>query len=119
MEIRQHENRLTANAADLAADYKYKGLNKYVAWDRFIQDRDLRPEMNASAFYTLFDSIHASLLDNLVKVEFNATHLDADLENTPCQIQDDNDGVHHIIWSFGMTGSIPPSHDMSRFIPIH
>ena len=64
--IKTHENRLTANAADLAADYKYHGLNKYVAWDRFIQDRDLRPEMNAGAFYALFERVGASPLDSAV-----------------------------------------------------
>ncbi len=55
-------NRLTANAADLAADYKYRGMDRARAWDQFVIDRALRPDMDAKEFYRLFDSTGAGPL---------------------------------------------------------
>jgi hypothetical protein len=101
------ENRLTANAADLAAEYKYRGLDRYLAWDTFVHNRGLKPEMNAKEFYAIFDSASPCPIDERVTVDFEATHMDT-LLDVPCQITDDDRGVHYIVWSHGVSGTNPP-----------
>lgn len=38
VKIRRVVNRFEATPAELAADYKFRGLDKYQAWDRFINE---------------------------------------------------------------------------------
>ena len=52
---KEHVDRSKAGAADLAADYKARGLDRHLAWDEFIKDRILKPEIDAKIFYALFD----------------------------------------------------------------
>lgn len=105
--ITQTTNRTTANAADLAAEYKYRGFERHYAWDMFVKERGLRPEMSAGEFYALFDSVTASPIDKREEVDFEATHMDT-MFNVPCQVRDDERGVHYIVWANGLTGSNPP-----------
>jgi hypothetical protein len=105
--ITKFANRYTANAADLAADYKWRGFERHYAWDMFVKERGLKPEMSAKEFYALFDSVSARAIDTLCEVEFEPTHMDT-LLNVLCQITDDERGVHHIVWSHGVSGSNPP-----------
>lgn len=105
--ITKTANRITANAAELAAEYKYRGFERHYAWDMFVKERGLRPEMNSKEFYALFDSVSASPIDKPCAVDFEATHMDT-MFNVPCQVQDDERGVHYIIWANGMSGSNPP-----------
>jgi hypothetical protein len=86
--ITKFTNRFTATAADLAADYEYRGFERHYAWDMFVKERGLKPEMNAKEFYALFDNVPASPIDKQVECEFEPTHMDTML-NLPCQIQDD------------------------------
>lgn len=51
VKIRRVVNRFEATPAELAADYKFRGLDKCQAWDRFVIDRNLRPEIDAKGFY--------------------------------------------------------------------
>ena len=44
-------DRITATVESLAEDYKFKKFNKYYAWDMFVKDRSLKPEVNAKEFY--------------------------------------------------------------------
>jgi hypothetical protein len=74
----------------------------------FVKERGLKPEMSAKEFYALFDSVSASPIDKQVECDFEPTHMDTML-NLPCQVQDDERGVHHIVWANGMTGSHPPT----------
>jgi len=118
--ITEYVNRLTADATDLIMDYKNRGLSKFEAWDQFIIDRGLHPEMNAKEFYKLFTDITTPApIDKNIVVEFEPTHLDT-LVNLLCQITDDEHGVHHIIWECGASGSYPPCYleFYDRFIPI-
>lgn len=108
VKVRRYANRLTASASDLAADYKYHGLNKYEAWDRFIRDRGLKPEMNAKEFYAIFESVMPCQIDREVEIEFTPTHIDT-LLGVYCQIVDDEEGVHNIVWAHGVTGTCPPN----------
>lgn len=105
--ITKFANRFTATAAELASGYKYRGFTRYYAWNMFVKDRGLRPELTSRQFYKIFDSVSASPIDKQCEVEFEATHMDTML-NLPCQVQDDERGVHYIVWSNGMSGSNPP-----------
>jgi hypothetical protein len=44
-------NRLTANAADLAADYKARGIDRQASYSFFVKDRGLKPEINSKEFF--------------------------------------------------------------------
>jgi len=55
------KNRLTANAADLAADYKAKGIERQATYSQFVKDRALKPEMDAKDFYEIYDSVSPKL----------------------------------------------------------
>lgn len=106
------------NAADLAADFKSRGLDKYVAWDQFIIARGLKPELDAKDFYALFASVSPKPLNNFrLPVGYNPTHRDT-LIDLECQITIDEMGVQHIVWSDGHTGSNPPGFDVDRFLPL-
>jgi hypothetical protein len=55
-------SRVHANAADLAADYKAKGIERQASYSQFVRDRDLKPEMDAKEFYAIYDSVTPMLL---------------------------------------------------------
>jgi len=118
--ITRYANRLEADATELIMDYKNSGLSKFEAWDRFIIDRNMHPEMNAKEFFKIFADITTPApIDKKIVVDFEPTHLDT-LVNMLCQITDDEHSVHHIIWECGVSGSTPPC-DLDfydRFIPI-
>lgn len=50
-------NRLTANVADLAADYKARGFDRQACYSQFVKDRNLKPELDAKEFQTIFDFV--------------------------------------------------------------
>ena len=54
--------RFNANPADLAADYKARGIKRQEAWSRFVQDKNLSPGMDAADFYKIYDSVSPDLL---------------------------------------------------------
>lgn len=127
IEITQPVNRLLESAESLAANYKYDGCNRWAAWDRFIIDRGLKPEINAKEFYKVFDKATPKPIETRVIVQYEATHWDT-LLDMECQITDDEFGVHHIIWGTligfphgtPMTGSEPPNSPnfKDRYMPI-
>ena len=55
--------RLTANAADLAADYKARGMDSRRAWSQFVIDRALKPEMDAKDFYKIYEKASPKILE--------------------------------------------------------
>jgi hypothetical protein len=114
--ITKHANLASANAADLAAEYKYRGYEKHYAWDMFVKNRELKPEMNAKDFYALFDSVSACAIDKRVTVDFDATHYD-NLLKMNCQITE-LEKWFEIVWSDGTTGSNPKIYppEPERFI---
>lgn len=106
------------NASDLAADYKNRGMNKYRAWDQFVIDRGLKPEMNAKDFYEIFAFTTAKPLVTYTRpLNFNATHFDNYLKKEVSIIQDGL-GVFNMVWEDGRTGSNPPIYppDPDRYI---
>jgi hypothetical protein len=65
----QPVNQMTANAADLAADYKARGMDRFRAWDQFVIDRALKPDIDAKTFYATYDRVTASRLPTPVSRE--------------------------------------------------
>lgn len=119
VKIRRVVNRFEATPAELAADYKFRGLDKYQAWDSFVIDRGLRPEIDAKGFYLIYSEIVPDDLEKFDEVDFYPTHLDALLERK-CQVTTTEDGAHHIVWDFGMTGMYPLLYEDEfnrRFLP--
>lgn len=117
------DNRMTASAYALASDYKWRRMSSQLAWDNFIIDRGLKPEMNAKDFHDLFDKVAASPLQAKAElVSFEPTHIDTlvDGKHTPVQITLRADGVFAMIWANGSTGSYPPCDppDSTRFVPV-
>lgn len=65
------------SAADLAAEYKARRMERTRAWSEFVKDRGLRPEMNAKDFYAIFDQVgayQASQAQPTPSASFIATH---------------------------------------------
>jgi hypothetical protein len=121
--VTQPVNRLTASAYALASDYKWRRMNRNLAWSSFIIDRALKPEMSASDFHDLFDRVSASPLQGAVEsVSFEPTHIDTLVEgkHTPVQIKEQSNGVFAMIWANGSTGSQPPCYppDPKRFVAV-
>ncbi len=58
-----HESRLNANAADLAADYKARGIETNAAYSQFVRDRALKPEMDAKEFINIYNSVTPKLFE--------------------------------------------------------
>jgi hypothetical protein len=103
---------------DLAADFKSRGLSKYVAWDQFIIARGLKPEINAKDFYKIFASVSPKPLNDFqLPADYKPTHRDT-LIDMDCQIDIDAAGVQHIVWADGHTGSNPPGFGLDRFLPL-
>lgn len=118
--IKQSVNRYTASHADLAADYKARGMKRHQAWDQLIIDRGLVPGIDAKEFYALFDSVTACVLVGKVeRIGFDATHRDT-MFGIDVAIRVDESGVYRMVWANGMTGSQPPfmPPDADRFVAI-
>jgi hypothetical protein len=50
-------DRRKVNAADLAAEYKSRGIDRQRAWSQFVIDRGLNPGIDAKEFYRIYDSL--------------------------------------------------------------
>lgn len=110
---------LTAPASALAAHYRFLGLSRQRAWDEFIKDRNLRPEMDAKEFYSLFIEAYPCELVEHKVIQFAPTHWDKLME-CYVSINQRPDGVYDMNWATGMTGGNPPSipPDPDRYIPL-
>lgn len=111
--------RATTNAADLIADYKFHGIDKQVAWGKFVIDRLLRPEMNAKDFYALYEKTAPAMFECFSTLTMVPTHHDNVL-GIDCQISERDDGVFMIVWADGHTGSNPPIYppDPDRYVKL-
>ncbi len=107
-------------ASDLAGTYKAKGLDKYRAWDQFIIDRALKPEISTTEFYEIFKKVEpAEKTGKRVEIDFRPDAFDS-LCNRFVQVKLCSDGVWEMIWDDGCTGTFPPCDppDPERFISI-
>ena len=93
---------------DLAADYKYRGYDRYRAWDQLIIDRDLNPGIDVKDFYKIFDSTDAYPITVAgPKSDLHWTHFD-NLYGCRCEMITRDDGVIEIKWENGHYGGYPP-----------
>jgi hypothetical protein len=68
--------RLTASAADLAADYRARGIERQASYGQFVKDRNLRPEISAREFYAIFDAVTPSLfVEHQIVGDTTPTHI--------------------------------------------
>lgn len=119
--IKTNLNGLTAGPFDLACAYQHRGLDRREAWNEFVKDRALRPEIDAKTFMSIFDSAGPVPGYTLEEIDFTPTHTDLLKDGMECQIVEDvEDGLFHIWWADGGHGSNPPSYppEPERFIPI-
>ena len=106
---------------DLAADYKYRGYDRYRAWDQFIFDRYLNPGIDANDFYEVFDTVKPRPLINLkFPADFRPNHFDR-LRRCLCEITVRDDGAIKIRWDDGYTGGYYPYQipEEGRYIKIN
>jgi hypothetical protein len=111
-------NRFTANAADLAADYKARGINRQATYSMFVMDRALKPEISAKEFFAIFDIVSPSMIKELGDFPFHPTHWDKELKEYVEIFQDKETGVYTLIWAHGHKGTNPPSFPMDNFISL-
>ena len=96
------------NTADMAAGYKFDGMDKYRAWDQYIIDMGLKPQINSSEFYSIFQTVTAKpLREYKLPTGYKRTHFD-NLLKKHCMMTVNRDGVYDIIWEDGHTGGYPP-----------
>ena len=103
-------DRRTANAADLAADYKARRMDRYRAWDQFIIDRCLRPGIDAKAFYSIYAQVRPGLLERPPRGVLTApTHILTDTTGATFRVSslDDDGTVVHYVTEGGSEGSHP------------
>lgn len=45
------------SVTELAANYKFIGMNKFRAWDQYVIDTGLKPRINAKDFYNIYEVV--------------------------------------------------------------
>ena len=104
--------------AELAAHYKARGYTKYYAWDRYIADTGLKPEVDAKEFYRIYANIAAENAGPKLPANWVPTHIDT-LFNRQVQIKHEN-GVYFMVWDNGYTGSDPDAlHPADRYVEVN
>lgn len=118
MRIAQPYNPLTIPASELAGEYKSRLYRRDYAFDRFVADRALKPELSAKEFYKLFDAAQPVPIEHYIDVDFQPTHYDTMLSQK-CMVSLDEFGVRRVIWEDAHYGSHPPGDAdfYSRYIP--
>lgn len=107
--------------ADMASDYKFRGMDKYRAWDQYIIDTGLKPKINSAEFYAIFSTVVSKQSNEYKRPNgFIATHHDNYL-NLDCQMMIDELGVWSVVWEDGHTGSYPPCNppELGRYVEVH
>lgn len=101
-----------------AADSKARGFTKYLAWNAYIKDTGLKPEVDASEFYRLFEAITPELmLKKTIPDGWTPTHFDTFLSRM-VQVTL-RDGFVELVWDGGHTGSYPMEYfDESRYLEV-
>ena len=117
IEVRQHDNRQLSDE-QLANVFKTLGYDRYYSWDMYVKYTGLKPRINADKFYELFEKAPGDWKHMSKYVDFKPNHYDK-LCKQKVQISQDENGVYHLIWQDGTTGTnppmIPPEH--GRFVP--
>jgi hypothetical protein len=102
------------NAADLAADYKARGMERRRAWDQFVIDRGLKPEMPAREFYSIYDRVTPSLRqEGTGPATGQMTHIvKQTFSDRPIRVRITEDQPGYVAWvdELGGTGGTPRQH---------
>jgi hypothetical protein len=102
---------------ELASEYKARGYADYYAWDRYIADTGLKPEVDANEFYRIFKNVSAADLGPKLPQGWAATHIDT-LVNRQVQIKYEH-GVYSMVWDNGVIGSDPEAlHPADRYVEV-
>ena len=117
--VGRKKSRNTADASDLAADYKARGIERNASYSQFVKDRNLNPGMNASEFYKVFDRATPARFEESTggdRVKFSPTHWD-NLTESYVQITPDATGRREMLWETGNHGADVASmpFDTSRY----
>ena len=92
--------------AESAAISKARGYSKYYAFDQYIIQSGLKPEIDAKEFYAIFDAVApAEITKRSQHANWQPTHFDT-LKNMECQAKQKN-GFVSILWADGRIGSDP------------
>ena len=109
----EHKPTLT----ELAAKYKARGYEPFYAWDRYVADTGLKPEVDAKEFYRIYANVTAETLGPKLPTNWVPTHIDM-LWNRRVQITHEN-GVYYMVWDNGVTGSDPDAlHPADRYLEV-
>ncbi len=103
-------DRTTASTADLAADYKARGMSRQRAWSQFVIDKSLRPGIDAKEFYKVFDSVPLKLFKEVdVQGDVKATHILKETYTPERRVQILNETEGYVEWvdEHGTVGSTP------------
>ena len=105
------------SVAELAAKYKARGYEPFYAWDRYVADTGLKPEVDAKEFYRIYANTSAETLGPKLPANWVPTHIDT-LFNRQVQIKHEN-GVYYMVWDNGVTGSDPDVfHPAERYVEV-
>lgn len=109
---------LDARALTQRLKAQYPNEPRQAMYGRFVQARNLQPEIDAKAFNDIFDSVGPNMHYRTTTENFTPTHLDTNL-GMKVQIETQPTGVHKMVWENGfMTGSYPPGEIPARFQPL-
>ena len=85
----------------------YPGKDKQSLYGRFVQERNLKPGIDAKEFYEIYDMVGSDLHIEDRNVDFKPTHKD---KNTGALVMVwlDENGIYHLVTDYGGTGTCPP-----------
>ena len=93
-----------------ASHSKWRGYDKYRAWDQYVIDTWLRPTIGAKEFYEIYDIVTASAPSDFVVAsplpeDWMPTHYDT-MMGRMVQAKRES-GYYTIVWEDGHSGSTP------------
>ena len=103
--------------AELSAKYKALGYEPFYAWDRYVADTGLKPEVDAKEFYRIYANVVAENDGPKLPEGWVPTHIDT-MFNRQVQIKHEN-GVYFMVWDNGHSGSDPDAlHPTDRYVEL-
>lgn len=107
--VRRHIESAELSDAQLVARVKamYPKVDKQALYGRFVQQRGLRPGIDAKEFNEIYDYVRPDMYVEERNVDFKPTHRNKG-NGLLTMIWDDERGVHHYIDENGSIGSNPP-----------
>lgn len=95
---------------------QFPNQDRQSAYSRYVQALDLKPRIDASNFFKLYDSVGPNWHYRTENVAFRPTHIDT-ATGTPVAAIKEN-GYYKILWQNGRTGSEPGEMLPERYRPV-